>query len=56
MSWVMGFGRHVEVVEIEHLRKAVAEGLAAVVEGYAQKPAPVCGEDPGEGRLNTWLE
>lgn len=34
MSWVMGFGRHAEVLEPEHLRQAVAEELTAVADKY----------------------
>jgi predicted DNA-binding transcriptional regulator YafY len=45
MSWVMGFGRHAEVLEPEHLRKAVMEELTATAERYAQEPAPIYQED-----------
>jgi predicted DNA-binding transcriptional regulator YafY len=38
MSWVLGFGRQAEVLEPEHLRKAVAEELAVAAEKYADKP------------------
>ena len=36
MSWVMGFGRQAEVLEPEHLRKAVAEELLITAEKYAR--------------------
>jgi len=32
----MGFGRHAEVLEPEHLRKAVAEELMATVGRYGE--------------------
>lgn len=35
MSWVLGFGRQAEVLEPEHLRKAVAEEAKAVAGRYA---------------------
>lgn len=38
MSWVMGFGRHAEVLEPEHLRQAVAEELAATAHRYIEDP------------------
>jgi len=38
MSWVMGFGRHAEVLEPEHLRQAVAEELAATAHRYVEDP------------------
>jgi len=38
MSWVMGFGRHAEVLEPEHLRQAVAEELAATARRYVEDP------------------
>ena len=38
MSWVLGFGRQAEVLEPEHLRKAVAEELSIAAEKYADKP------------------
>ena len=41
MSWVMGFGREAEVLEPEHLRKAVAEELAATAGRYSPGPAGV---------------
>lgn len=41
MSWVMGFGRGAEVLEPEHLRKAVAEELAATAGRYSLEPAGV---------------
>jgi len=45
MSWVMGFGRHVEVLEPSHLREAVAQELLASAERYAEEPAPMYQED-----------
>jgi len=45
MSWVMGFGRHAEVLEPAHLRKAVTEELAAMVGEYGEKPPAVYEED-----------
>jgi len=41
MSWVLGFGRQAEVLEPEHLRKAVAEELVASAEKYSEKPAVI---------------
>ena len=38
MSWVMGFGRHAEVLEPEHLRQAVAQELAATAQRYVEDP------------------
>jgi len=38
MSWVLGFGRQAEVLEPEHLRKAVPEELVATAEKYAEGP------------------
>lgn len=34
MSWVMGFGRHAEVMEPAHLREAVSQELAATAGRY----------------------
>ena len=45
MSWVMGFGRQTEVLEPEHLRKAVAEELLAATEKYGGEPIGVYEED-----------
>ncbi|MBW1794802.1 MAG: WYL domain-containing protein [Deltaproteobacteria bacterium] len=45
MSWVMGFGRHAKVLGPEHLRKAVAQELAATAERYSEEPAAVYEED-----------
>lgn len=39
VSWVLGFGRQAEVIEPEHLRRAVAEEIAATMENYGQDPA-----------------
>jgi predicted DNA-binding transcriptional regulator YafY len=41
MSWVMGFGRDAEVLEPEHLRKAVAQELAATSGKYAESRPPM---------------
>ena len=38
MSWVMGFGRHAEVLEPAHLRQAVAQELVAASEKYVGQP------------------
>jgi predicted DNA-binding transcriptional regulator YafY len=51
MSWVLGFGREAEVVEPEHLRRAVAEELASTVEKYVSEPAAVMEEEAGP---KTW--
>ena len=37
MSWVMGFGRQVEVLEAAHLRQAVAPDLAATAWKYCKR-------------------
>ncbi len=50
MSWVMGFGREAEVLEPEHLRRAVAEELTSTVEKYVSEPAAVM-EDKADYRL-----
>jgi predicted DNA-binding transcriptional regulator YafY len=47
MNWVMGFGKHAEVLEPEHLRKAVAEELAASAEKYIERPADTYQRDLG---------
>jgi predicted DNA-binding transcriptional regulator YafY len=49
MSWVMGFGRHAEVLEPAHLREAVAEELAATAGIYDEKREPVYEEDSQRG-------
>ena len=36
MSWVLGFGRQAEVLEPEHLRKAMVEEIAAVARRYEE--------------------
>lgn len=36
MSWVLGFGRQAEILEPEHLRKAMAEEAQAVAERYGE--------------------
>ena len=36
MSWVMGFGRQAEVLELAHLRKAVAQELDATIDKYSE--------------------
>ena len=41
MNWVMGFGKHAEVLEPAHLRRAVAEELAATVGKYADRGEPM---------------
>ena len=38
MSWVMGFGRHAEILEPAHLRQAVAEELSITAGKYAEGP------------------
>lgn len=48
MSWVMGFGRHAEVLEPEHLRQAVAEELAVTAGRYMTTPLPGSVSGPGE--------
>ena len=53
MSWVMGFDRHAEVLEPEHLREAVSQELAAMVERYAEGPSAVYEEDFGRGNHNS---
>ena len=40
MSWVMGFGRHAEVLEPDHLRQAVAQELAATAHRYQKVLVP----------------
>ncbi|MCK4487952.1 MAG: WYL domain-containing protein [Desulfobacterales bacterium] len=47
MSWVLGFVRQAEVLEPEHLRKAVAEELAASAEKYIERPADTYQRDLG---------
>jgi len=41
MSWVMGFGKHAEVLKPAHLRQAVAEELAATSVKYAERHEPL---------------
>jgi predicted DNA-binding transcriptional regulator YafY len=45
MSWVLGFGREAEVLEPEHLRRAVAEELTCTVEKYVSEPTAVMEEE-----------
>ncbi len=45
MSWVMGFGRHAEVLKPEHLRQSVAQELLATTERYTEKLTPLYQED-----------
>ena len=40
VNWVMGFGRHAEVLEPAHLRQALAEELAATAQKYAERGEP----------------
>ena len=51
MSWVMGFGREAEVMQLSHLRQAVAEELGATAERYFPEPTAVM-EDKADYR--TW--
>jgi hypothetical protein len=44
-SWVMGFGRHAQVVEPHHLRQAVSEELAATADKYLVPIRPTYQED-----------
>lgn len=39
MTWVMGFGRHAEILEPAHLRQAGAEELSATGEKYSERRA-----------------
>lgn len=39
MTWVMGFGRHAEILEPAHLRQAVAEELSATGAKYSERRA-----------------
>jgi hypothetical protein len=41
----MGFGRHAEVLEPDHLREAVAEELSATSERYIPEATVVMEED-----------
>jgi len=41
MSWVLGFGRHAEVLLPEHLREAVAEEVSATAGKYVRRPQPM---------------
>jgi proteasome accessory factor B len=41
MSWVMGFGKHAEVLEPAHLRQAVAEELAVTAGKYVDGGASI---------------
>ena len=50
MSWVMGFGRHAEVLEPAHLREAVAQELAATTGKYAEETAPIMYQDDSQRR------
>ncbi len=45
MSWVMGFGKHAEVLQPAHLRQAVAEELTSTVEKYVSEPTAVMEEE-----------
>ena len=41
IDWVMGFGRHAEVLEPDNLREAVAQELAATTERYTEGTSPM---------------
>ena len=43
MGWVLGFGRQAEVLAPAHLRRAVAEELAAAADQYVEGPAQGAG-------------
>ena len=49
VSWVMGFGKHAEVLEPAHLRQAVAEELATTAGIYGEKREPVYEGDSQRG-------
>ena len=46
MSWVMGFGRHAEVLEPAYLREAMAQEIAATAGKYSEEPSAGYEEDP----------
>jgi len=50
VSWVMGFGRHAEVLEPAHLREAVAQELAATTGKYTEETAPIIYQDDSQRR------
>jgi len=45
MSWVLGFGRHAEMLEPVHLRQAVLEELSATAERYVEERTTSYQED-----------
>ncbi len=49
MSYVLGFGRHAEVLEPTHLRQAVAQEIAATAEIYGEKRESVYKGDSQRG-------
>lgn len=50
MSWVMGFGREAEVIEPDHLRRAVAQELAATTGKYTEETVPIIYQDDSQRR------
>ena len=36
MSWVMAFGREAEVLEVAHLKEAMAQEVAATMQKYTE--------------------
>ena len=56
MGRVVGLGRHAEVVERAHLRKAVLKELAATAERCPEEPAIAVKEFFSDKRRDAWID